>query len=69
MKYTSLKKKKSFIILVCNYFTVSHHCVVDMEAAVESAGDVRRHPDDRGHQAPGKLSGAGGGGLLHSSDH
>lgn len=28
-----------------------------MEAAVESAGDVRRHPDDRGHQAPGKLSG------------
>lgn len=67
MKYTSLKKK-SFIILVCNYFTVSHHCVVDMEAAVESAGDVRRHPDDRGHQAPGKLSG-GKKKLLDSSDH
>lgn len=28
---------------------------------MESAGDVRRHPDDRGHQAPGKLSGGGGG--------
>lgn len=27
---------------------------VDMEAAMESAGDVRRHPAHRGHQAPGR---------------
>lgn len=27
---------------------------VDMEAAMESAGDVRHHPAHRGHQAPGR---------------
>lgn len=33
---------------------------------MESAGDVRRHSDHRGHQAPGKSSGEK---LLGSSDH
>lgn len=28
--------------------------ISDMEAALESVGDVRRHPAHRGHQAPGR---------------
>lgn len=49
MNYTAGKKSKSDIIFVCNHLIVSCGCVVDMEAVVESSGDVRPHPVNRRH--------------------
>lgn len=49
-----------FLFTILNLILLPTHflklILLDMEATMESVGDVRYHPDHRGHQAPGRSS-------------